>query len=210
MNKLANQNHRKTHAQGYSPFTRATNLINQQAQLIKKHSETYTRSRNALLQLGFDSDNKDFQELKDEDCYTKAMFREQRQKRASLASAKKLSWIWRVGWDCDPDEDTEWNEEVQRVQWFLSRAQKERWEEEVEIIEEEMKRVIHFFAFFSKVWKSLVHVDAVTPDHLGPNAYALKTAAHFAILEAQARSIFVTYISLPPGKEQINMGLLDT
>ncbi|KIJ23010.1 hypothetical protein M422DRAFT_94263, partial [Sphaerobolus stellatus SS14] len=78
MNKLANQNHRKTHAQGYGPYTRAIDLINQQAEVIKKYSEAYKRSRVALLKLGFDGQDKNFQELKPEDCYTKAMFREQR------------------------------------------------------------------------------------------------------------------------------------
>ncbi|KIJ33655.1 hypothetical protein M422DRAFT_264270 [Sphaerobolus stellatus SS14] len=113
MNKLANQNHHQTRAQGYGPYTRATNMINQQAAVIKNYSEAYKCSCGALLKLGFDSQDKNFQELKPEDCYTKAMFREQHEKnqKKSLASTKTLSWIWQVGWECDPDQDYEWNEE---------------------------------------------------------------------------------------------------
>jgi len=38
------------------------------------------------------------------------------------------------------------------VNWFVARAQKDRWNEEVEILTEEMKCVLRYFAFFEDAW----------------------------------------------------------
>ncbi|KAG0691527.1 hypothetical protein DFH29DRAFT_1010861 [Suillus ampliporus] len=57
---------------------------------------------------------------------------------------RQVSWIWMMdGVDCSDEGD---NDGV-RIEWCKSRARALRWSEEVELLREEMRRVLQFFAW---------------------------------------------------------------
>lgn len=97
-----------------------------------------------------------------------------------------ISWIWLsnpsatarglVEGVISPDEV---NEDM-RVEWAQCIARAERWEEEVVLLQEEMRRVVHFLEWKSKDWVSMVGARAgvVTPEvRSGLSAYAHKQAS---------------------------------
>ena len=98
------------------------------------------------------------------------------------------SWIWLSGSNTtagDPTQSIISPEEVNedmRVEWAQCIARADRWEEEVVLLQEEMRRVVHFLEWKSKEWISRAdaRVDVVTPEvHSGLSAYAHKQASVF-------------------------------
>lgn len=97
-----------------------------------------------------------------------------------------LSWIWlsnpnaamggSVEGGISPDEV---NEDM-RVEWAQCIARAERWEEEVILLQEEMRRVVHFLEWKSKEWVLMADMRAsvVAPAvRSGLSAYAYKQAS---------------------------------
>ncbi|KAG2108875.1 hypothetical protein DEU56DRAFT_874521 [Suillus clintonianus] len=63
---------------------------------------------------------------------------------------RQVSWIWMMdGVDCSDEGD---NDGV-RIEWCKSRARALRWSEEVELLREEMRRVLQFFAWQAAWWE---------------------------------------------------------
>ncbi|KAF8078862.1 hypothetical protein FPV67DRAFT_1558069 [Lyophyllum atratum] len=88
-----------------------------------------------------------------------------------------LSWIWKVG---TPAMEGEGKQEALRIEWCKSRARAHRWQEECLLLEEEMRRVILFFAHQEARWnhraaESTLGIDSRTTS--GMRAYALRQAA---------------------------------
>ena len=110
------------------------------------------------------------------------------------------SWIWRsAATTISPDEV---NEDM-RVEWAQCTARAERWEEEVTLLQEEMRRVVHFLEWRSCDWLAKVDLRAgtVAPTvHLGLSAYAKKQGAVFHNLAVRfcqrSRSTLISF-SLP-------------
>ena len=84
------------------------------------------------------------------------------------------SWIWRsITTAVSPDEV---NEDM-RVEWAQCMARADRWEEEVILLQEEMRRVVHFLEWKSQDWlsKTDARSGVVTPAvRAGLSAYAKK------------------------------------
>ena len=96
------------------------------------------------------------------------------------------SWIWLSGTNAtDPTESAVTPEEVNedmRVEWAQCVACADRWEEEVLLLQEEMRRVVHFLEWKSKDWTSRVDARAgivAAEVSLGLSAYAHKQAFVF-------------------------------
>jgi hypothetical protein len=89
------------------------------------------------------------------------------------------SWIWLSNSNAiSPDEV---NEDM-RVEWAQCVARADRWGEEVTLLQEEIRRVVHFLEWKSKDWLSRVNVrtDVVTSEvSSGISAYARKQASIF-------------------------------
>ena len=67
------------------------------------------------------------------------------------------SWIWLVPrfYDSGVDNETEVKfDESLRAEWVKTLARKESWEEEYNLIQEEMQRVIAYFAWKVKWWRN--------------------------------------------------------
>jgi hypothetical protein len=119
------------------------------------------------------------------------------------------SWIWLSNSNTatgDPAQNSispdEVNEDM-RVEWAQCVARADRWEEEVTLLQEEIRRVVHFLEWKSKEWVSRANVraGAVTPEvSLGLSAYARKQASIFRNLAVRFcqrwRSTLVS-LSLP-------------
>ena len=96
------------------------------------------------------------------------------------------SWIWLSNSNAtttDPARSTISSDEVNedmRVEWAQCVARAVRWEEEVDLLQEEMRRVVHFLDWKSKDWLSRVDARAgVATKELssGLSAYARKQAS---------------------------------
>ena len=89
------------------------------------------------------------------------------------------SWIWRSTTTAiSPDEV---NEDM-RVEWAQCTARADRWEEEVTLLQEEMRRVVHFLKWRSNDWLAKVDSrgDTIAPEvRSGLSAYAKKQGAIF-------------------------------
>ena len=95
------------------------------------------------------------------------------------------SWIWRSSTtSISPDEV---NEDM-RVEWAQCTARADRWEEEVTLLQEEMRRVVHFLEWRSSDWLSKVdsRMDTIAPAvRSGLTAYAKKQSSIFHNLAVQ-------------------------
>ena len=110
------------------------------------------------------------------------------------------SWIWRSGATTISPEEV--NEDM-RVEWAQCMARADRWEEEVDLLQEEMRRAVHFLEWRSGDWLAKVdsRVDAVTPTvHSGLSAYAKKQSSvfhHLAVRFCQRWRSTLISLSLP-------------
>jgi len=89
------------------------------------------------------------------------------------------SWIWcSITTAVSPDEV----DEDMRVEWAQCMARADHWEEEVILLQEEMRRVVHFLEWRSQDWlsKADARSSSVTPAvHAGLSAYAKKQGSVF-------------------------------
>lgn len=125
---------------------------------------------------------------------------------AELRAEEKLplSWIWLVQGDSGKETDMVNNEcrcdgklgrqhanqrPVLRVEWAKTRASGMRYAEEIDLLEEEMRRVVHFLRWRVWWWRSLIGLrSAVQPDAAlreGHAAYAEKQALYMEGLAAR-------------------------
>ncbi|OJT10121.1 hypothetical protein TRAPUB_13392 [Trametes pubescens] len=91
---------------------------------------------------------------------------------------REISWIWRTGSSTTSDSDSsaEYNKSM-RAEWAQTRARAERWQEEVELLQEEMRRVIHFLQWRSRWWceRKALRADIISSDLAdGIGVYALR------------------------------------
>jgi hypothetical protein len=94
-----------------------------------------------------------------------------------------------------------------RIEWCKSRARALQWSEEVELLKEEMRRVLQFFAWQAAWWEEQGNrrVGECTAHTEGLQAYAVRQANlrhrmgdHFRILWSPYLSIQAFPINPPP------------
>ena len=111
---------------------------------------------------------------------------------------REMSWIWLVASPVElnsnnSDADTK---EVMRVEWARTKARAQRWSEEVRLLQEEMRRVLEYFAWKAQWWREQsdlrIHFDDLSVCS-GIRAYAEKQAV---ILETLAHSFAVRWSSV--------------
>ena len=144
----------------------------------------YRVARDALLQLDPSGDWQDLYHVLD-DCDNRGPGKEPEELPASDGQYVP-SWIWLANSNtitADPTQSTispdEVNEDM-RVEWAQCTARAVRWEEEVNLLQEEMRRVVHFLEWKSKDWLSKADARAgvVTKEiSLGLSGYARKQAS---------------------------------
>lgn len=193
--------------EGQKIQTKSRAAMNSVQERIDRSARRYRVARDALLHLDPSGSWQDlFRALND--CDNRGPGKEPEEVSASDGRYVP-SWIWLSNSNAtagDPTQSTispdEVNEDM-RVEWAQCVARADRWEEEVVLLQEEMRRVVHFLEWKSKDWISRADARAnvVTNEVcLGLSAYAHKQASIFhnlAIRFCQRwRSKFIS-LSLP-------------
>lgn len=70
-----------------------------------------------------------------------------------------------------------------RVRWFRTSALCSRWKEEVEILQEEIRRVQRFFAYYRDMWFSRSQGTELDRVSKGACAYAARCAFSSILIE---------------------------
>ncbi|KIK33973.1 hypothetical protein CY34DRAFT_98753 [Suillus luteus UH-Slu-Lm8-n1] len=85
---------------------------------------------------------------------------------------RQVSWIWMMD---GVDRSDEGDNDGVRIEWCKSRARALRWSEEVELLKEEMRRVLQFFAWQAAWWEEQGNrrVGECTAHIEGLQAYAV-------------------------------------
>ncbi|TFK71384.1 hypothetical protein BDN72DRAFT_895628 [Pluteus cervinus] len=104
------------------------------------------------------------------------------------ASKKPEPWFWVVGRPSglSPQEEKDWNYEVDKARWFRHQAIVNRGREEKEILDEEIHRVYTSFVQMASTWRLLGSAPDCLP---GPAAYAFKQSAMYVALADSAYDV---------------------
>lgn len=184
--------------QGQKTQTKSQAAMQSIQDRIDRFVRRYRVARNALLCLEPQGDWTElYLPLTDDD--NRGPMKEQAEMSSSDGQYTP-SWIWRSNTTSVSPEEV--NEDM-RVEWAQCMARADRWEEEVILLQEEMRRVVHFLEWRSNDWLTKVdsRVDAIAPSvRSGLSAYANKQAAVFHNLAVRFcqrwRSVLIT-LSLP-------------
>lgn len=178
--------------EGQKTQTRSRAVIHTVQERIDRAVRRYRVARDALLELDPSGSWQDlYHVLNDRD--NRGPGKELEELSASDGRYTP-SWIWLSNSNAttgDPTQSVispdEVNEDM-RVEWAQCVARADRWEEEVGLLQEEMRRVVHFLEWQSRNWISRAgaRADHVTPAvRSGLSAYAHKQASIFHNLAIQ-------------------------
>lgn len=184
--------------QGQKAQTKSQAAMQSIQDRIDRCVQRYRVARNALLCLDPDGNwTEIYFPLTDDD--NRGPMKEQAEMSSSDGKYTP-SWIWRSNTTTISREEV--NEDM-RVEWAQCMARADRWEEEVTLLQEEMRRVVHFLEWRSDDWltKADSRIDSVAPVvRAGLLAYANKQTAVFHNLAIQFcqrwRSVLIS-LSLP-------------
>ncbi|KAJ7052855.1 hypothetical protein C8F01DRAFT_1236176 [Mycena amicta] len=202
---------KKAHVHGIGATTRAQAYLKSLLDHITEAGDTYRCAFTALRALGLPDSDKNFRPL---------LTKEQRGK-GGLAMKPGMSrerdpWFWHVARPSGQDaaQETAWELEMDRVQWFRARAARERSDEEVEILEAEFSRTIKSFAKQTEKWTAMATQPALMPenrDKLGWRAYAHRQAAIYERLRRASETAQAQAPLLAEKDEaaELEKGLLD-
>jgi len=142
---------------------------------ITKSVRRYCVAREALLRLEPSNDwENSYLKLTDADNRGPG---KEREELATSDGEYFPSWIWRSTTAAVSQDEV--NEDM-RVEWAQCMARADRWEEEATLLQEEMRRIVHFLEWRSRNWSSKVDARAgdTTPTvRSGISAYARKQAS---------------------------------
>jgi hypothetical protein len=181
---------------GNKPNTRMRMLYNRVMNKISRAAERYRTARAALLILqpeGGDWSNR-LRNLDQADIRGPGKATDD--PKPVPNGRYEPSWIWLVPriYDSGVDVVTEvMFDESLRAEWAKTLARKERWEEEYKLIQEEMRRVIAYFAWKAEWWRNRAHGRTCDNAALGEGiqAYAAKQVS---ILQNLADSSVQTWL----------------
>jgi len=172
--------------EGQKTQTKSRAVIHTIQERIDRAVRRYRVARNALLQLDPSGSWQDlYRALDDSD--NRGPGKEPEEVSASDGRYTP-SWIWLSSSNAtaaDPAQSVVSPEEVNedmRVEWAQCIARADRWEEEAILLQEEMRRVVHFLEWKSKDWVSRADARAgVVAQEVrsGLSAYARKQASVF-------------------------------
>ncbi|KAF8520555.1 hypothetical protein JB92DRAFT_2786172 [Gautieria morchelliformis] len=184
-NEITNLAFKKKEIRGQRDNTRAQSILKSSISERDKYVQKYRVAQAAMIRLGMAADNTTYLPLRDTDLWMKAIV----EGHALGDGRREESWIWRTGFGTTPSDAsrTEWEKDVDWVQWFRARAHRDRWREEVEILEEEFRRTYRSFTRMCEVWKVL----AAGCDHshagVGRRAYAHEQADMYEGMAAECQ-----------------------
>ncbi|KAJ6619149.1 hypothetical protein B0H10DRAFT_2217021 [Mycena sp. CBHHK59/15] len=115
-------------------------------------TDTYTRTRKALIALGLPSTDPVLQRLVKTELYGKGGT-----KQAAGDAKTREPWFWSTGRPADmsAEEVTKWEAEVNRVKWFRECTLRDQAQEEKEMLEQEFEHTITWFSKMVDMWEKL-------------------------------------------------------
>ena len=184
--------------EGQRTQTKSRAVVQTVEDRITKSVRRYRVAREALLRLEPSNDwEKSYLQLTDADNRGPG---KEREELGNSDGEYLPSWIW---WSTTAEVSRDEVNEDMRVEWAQCMARADRWEEEVTLLQEEMRRIIHFLEWKSRDWSSRVDARAgnTTPTvRSGISAYAKKQASVYLNLTVRFsqrwRSTLVS-LSLP-------------
>ncbi|KAJ7434610.1 hypothetical protein B0H11DRAFT_1757333, partial [Mycena galericulata] len=171
-------------ARGVKANTRCQTKIEGVEERIRRGSERYRAARRALVGLGRelkdDSWEATLRPLLAEDVrgMPRALFQDPERKklllkkgpdarrRAAQAGAEakaKMSWIWRAPGVEEDEGGAQGLNEALRMEWAKTRARFLRQREQVDLLEEEMRRTLHFLRWKAEWWRTMIGVRPAAP-----------------------------------------------
>ncbi|KAJ7789959.1 hypothetical protein B0H14DRAFT_3094779 [Mycena olivaceomarginata] len=108
------------------------------------------------------------------------------------ADAKKaMSWIWYSEGKTGKPEEVAKSEPL-RIEWARTRAKATRYAEEIDLVEEEMRRVLHFLRWRRDWWhaRAELRVQVDVDLHEGQAAYARKQAGYMHGLRERFKKVW--------------------
>ena len=172
--------------EGVKTQTKSQAVMHTIHERIDRAVRRYRVARSGLLQLDPSGSWKDlYLALEDRDNRGPG---KERKEVAASDGHYRLSWIWlsnpntTAGGSVEGAVSSDEVNEDMRVEWAQCIARADRWEEEAILLQEEMRRVVHFLEWKSKEWVSMAGARAsvVTPEvRSGLSAYAHKQASIF-------------------------------
>ncbi|KAF8511104.1 hypothetical protein JB92DRAFT_3118385 [Gautieria morchelliformis] len=107
---------KKKEIRGQRDNTRAQSILKSGIRERDKYVQKYHEAQAAMIQLGMAPDNATYRPLCDTDLWMKGIV----EGHALGDGSREESWIWRTGFGTTPSgaSRTEWEKDVDRVQWF--------------------------------------------------------------------------------------------
>jgi len=157
---------------GQNNLTRAHSTLDRLKVQINESAKGYRNARVALQRLGMAENDSSYPPLLDSDISTTNVFDNPRP--LGRGEPIPISWIWRINMKTEIGDGPQpigedWLEEgagliyqtnswcskscpllVLRVQFLDMKVNRDRWKEEVILLEEEIRRIEHYFLYFSE------------------------------------------------------------
>ena len=191
-----------TAGEGQKTQTKSRTIETGVSNRIKRAVWRYRVAYRALLELDADGGWIDeYRELKDED--NRGPLKEI-EERGTGDGRCSPSWIWAGPSSMTfPGEGTAAEQqevnETARHEWMTCRARADRWMEEEELLQEEMRRVVVYLEWRSRLWSDKVGMRAgsCSPDiQHGIDAYARKQADIYHEIALSFAGQWVTYLNV--------------
>jgi hypothetical protein len=189
-----------TAGEGQKTQTKSRTIETGVSDRIKRAVRRYRVAYRALLELDAAGDwTGEYRELKDED--NRGPLKEAGE-RGTGDGRYAPSWIWTapssmaLPGEGSAAEQQEVNETA-RHEWMTCRARADRWAEEDKLLQEEMRRVVVYLEWKSRLWSDKVGIRAgsCSPDiQRGVDAYARKQANIYHEIAASFAGQWVPYL----------------
>ncbi|KAF8147596.1 hypothetical protein K438DRAFT_2027687 [Mycena galopus ATCC 62051] len=193
--KNFNLNLKKTDIYGTGATTRAGNYLKGLQNQVQGSGDTYRCSWRSLRALGLPKGNATLQPLSRDEQWGKGGVASK-----TTRSKDREPWFWSAQRPAglDAKAETDWEEEMDRVQWFRERALMKRANEEVEILEAEFARSRQWFLKNSENWTKMAEREKRGDyvNNQGWLAYAHKQAIIYADLAHECEMLWKKLLQL--------------
>ncbi|KAJ6607947.1 hypothetical protein B0H10DRAFT_1816781 [Mycena sp. CBHHK59/15] len=154
--KNFNMGLKTTDIYGTGATTRAGNFLKSLHNKVQGAGDMYRRSWRSLRALGLPRDDPTLQPLSRNEQWGKGGVA-----LKTSRSKDREPWFWSAQRPAglDAKAQAEWEQEMDRVQWFRERALMKRANEEVEILEAEFERSRRWFTKNSEIWMEMAETE---------------------------------------------------
>ncbi|EAU81208.2 hypothetical protein CC1G_09452 [Coprinopsis cinerea okayama7 len=171
-------------AEGKKQKTRGYAAVKAVDKHLRHEIKVYNQARWALRRLGADENTRLRYRpiVRDDTRAVTAIYKP----NARGERNKALPWIWNMNVAGD-SSNSEYLEEIYRVNWLRAKSRVERWREEFILLSSEMEWVVNFFLYKEEECHGWASVTKNSPGHY---AYAKRQADMWRLMAVHAREAF--------------------